>query len=252
MIPTAIIGYGLAARVFHAPVIRAVSGLSLTTVVQRRGDPPQGLRLFRSVDEMLQSGDIRLAVVATPNVSHYEIARKCLEAGLHVVVDKPFTTTYAEAVSLIQVAEERSRVLTVHHNRRWDSDFLTIRKLIQSGVLGRIVMVESNYDRFRPALREGAWRERNEPGGGILFDLGSHLVDQALVLFGEPDGITADVRVERDGAVVDDAFDLTFRYPNLRVYLRASMLAATPRARFRIHGTHSTFESSGWIHRRSG
>jgi scyllo-inositol 2-dehydrogenase (NADP+) len=248
-IPVGLIGFGVAGRTFHAPVIRAVPGLELTAIVQRTGDSAQqtypDVRLFRTVDELLGDKSVRLVVIATPNESHYQLARKCLLAGRDVVVDKPFTIMSHEAHQLDELARSEGRVLTVHQNRRWDGDFLTVRKLIASGVLGRLVSFESHYDRYRPALRPGAWREAPRPGSGILYDLGSHLVDQALVLFGQPEAIGADVRLERDHAKVDDAFDIVLRYPKLTVLLRASMLACAPGPRFVLNGTLGTYTKYG-------
>jgi predicted dehydrogenase len=162
-----------------------------------------------------------------------------------VVVDKPFTTTSAEALQLIELAAARQLVLTVFQNRRWDAAFQTVRQVISSGELGQIVSFESHYDRFRPLVRAEAWRELNQPGSGVLFDLGSHLLDQALVLFGAPQWILADVRKERDGAAVDDAFDVCLGYPKLRAWLRASMLAADSAFRFVVRGTRGTYTKYG-------
>ncbi len=242
-------GFGVAGRVFHAPVIRAVPGLHLTAIVQRTGDSAQqaypDVRVVRNLEELLADKSIRLVVIATPNESHYTLARQCLLAGRDVVVDKPFTTTSREAQDLDQLAHSEGRVLSVHQNRRWDGDFLTVRKLLDSAMIGRLILFESHYDRYRLALRPGAWRERAGPGSGVLFDIGSHLVDQALVLFGMPEAITADVRIERDEAVVDDAFDLMFHYPKLRVLLRATMLACTPGPRFVLNGTLGSYIKYG-------
>jgi predicted dehydrogenase len=248
-IPVGLIGFGIAGRIFHAPVIRAVPGLRLAAIVQRTGDSAQqaypDVRVVRSVDEMLADRSIRLVVIATSNDSHCPLARQCLLAGRDVVVDKPFTNTSREAEELDQLARAEGRVLSVFQNRRWDGDFLTVRKLLDSGALGRLVLVESHYDRYRLARRMGAWRENPGPGSGVLFDIGPHLVDQALLLFGEPESMTADVRIEREDAVVDDAFDIVLRYPNLRVLLRATMLACAPGPRFVLNGTLGTFVKYG-------
>jgi scyllo-inositol 2-dehydrogenase (NADP+) len=244
-----LVGFGFAGRAFHAPVISSVPGLKLTSILQRTGSDAleryPHARLVRSLPELLADQQMRLVVIATPNNSHFDLARDCLLAGRHVVIDKPFTTTAAEALKLIDLAKSRDCILTVYHNRRWDGDFLTVRKLLAAGALGRLVDFRSSFDRFRPRLKPGAWRERAEPGAGLLFDLGPHLIDQALVLFGLPRRIHADVRIERDGAVVDDAFDLDMYYPDLRVRLSATMLAAAPSARFTLHGTSGSFIKFG-------
>jgi predicted dehydrogenase len=242
-----LVGFGFAGKVFHAPVIRAVEGLRLTTIVQRRGAPDPryaDVEFVGSVDELLTRA-IDLVVIATPNTSHHPIGRQCLLAGRHLIVDKPFTTTVAEAQDLIQLGAEQRRVLSVYQNRRYVGDFVTLQKLLSDGALGRVTMFESHFDRFRPDLKPGAWRERPQPGSGLWLDLGPHLLDQALVLFGIPQAISADIRVEREGATVDDAFDVTLHYPRMRALLRASMLATSPGPTFVVHGTNGSFIKSG-------
>ena len=246
MIEVGVIGFGLAGRAFHAPVIRAVPGLHLAAIVQRNGteaaEKYPDVRIVRSLEELLSMAEIRLVVIATPNETHYPFARQCLAAGRDVVVDKPFTATLEEAVSLVQFAKDANRLLTVYQNRRYDGDFQAIRKLVADGTLGRIVRLETSYDRFRPQLKPGAWRETRRPGSGILFDIAPHLIDHALVLFGLPEAVTADVRIERENAAADDAFDITLHYSNgVRAVLRSSILAAAPRPRFVLFGTQGSF-----------
>jgi scyllo-inositol 2-dehydrogenase (NADP+) len=246
VIDVGLIGYGLAGRSFHAPVIRAVPELRLAAILQRSGhgaaEKYPDVRSVRTLDELLAIKEIRLVVIATPNDSHFPLAQQCLAAGRDVLVDKPFTTTLAEAIELVEFAKQQGRLLTVYQNRRYDGDFQAIMQLVASGALGRIVQFESNYDRFRPQLRPGAWRERSGPGTGIFFDIAPHLIDHALLLFGMPEALTADIRIEREGAVADDAFDLAFHYPHgLRADLRSSILAAATRARFILHGTQGAF-----------
>jgi len=240
MLNVGLVGFGFAGKVFHAPVIRAVEGLSLAAIVQRSG----GSDVLHSVDELLARA-IDLVVIATPNTSHYAIAKQCLLAGRHVVIDKPFAPTLREAQDLAELAKQQRRVLSVYHNRRYVGDFVTLQRLVSGGTLGRIVAYESHFDRFRPELKPGAWRERAEPGAGVWFDIGPHLLDQAFVLFGTPRAVAADIRIERDGAAVDDAFDVTLHYPNLRAVLRASMLAAAPGPSFAVHGTGGSFIKYG-------
>jgi scyllo-inositol 2-dehydrogenase (NADP+) len=246
MIDVGLVGFGLAGRSFHAPVIRTVPGLRLAAILQRSGNEAAerypDVRIVRTLDELLAMKEIRLVVIATPNDSHFPLAKQCLAAGRNVLVDKPFTTTLDEAIALVQFATQRNRLLTVYQNRRYDGDFQAILQLVASGALGRIVRFESNYDRFRPELRPGAWRERSGPGTGIFFDLAPHLIDHALMLFGLPLALTADIRREREGVVADDAFDLAFHYPSgLRADLRSSILAAVTRPRFLLHGTQGAF-----------
>ena len=244
MIRVGLVGYGLAGQAFHAPMICAVPGLELACILERHGDLAQrkypGVRVVRTLDDLLADPEIRLCVVATPTPTHFELAERCLLADRDVVVDKPFTTTSVKALQLVELAEARGRLLTVYQNRRLDGDFLTVQKLLSSGVLGRLVSYESHYDRYRPEQKPGTWREVAEPGSGTLYDLGSHLIDQAMVLFGIPRAIAAQVFTQRDGAVADDAFDVRFEYPGLVALMRSSMLACKPGPRYLLHGTKGT------------
>lgn len=249
MIDIALVGFGFAGRVFHAPIISAVPGLRLRAILQRSADDAATLypkaQLVKSMDELLRIDEIRLVVIATPNTSHYTLAKQCLLAGRDVVVDKPFTTTYAEAADLVHLAKQRGRLLTVYQNLRFNGDFRTIRQLVESGRLGRIALYEAHFDRYRLQIRSGAWRERTEPGSGVFFDLGVHLIDQAMVLFGLPRAITADIRIERNGAVADDAFDVVLHYPKTRAVLRVSMIALAPDLRYILRGEQGAFVKYG-------
>jgi len=250
MIDVGVVGFGLAGRAFHAPIIHAVPGLRLGAVVQRSGDSAQaiypGVRIVRDLEELLAIESIRLVVIATPNATHFPFAKRCLEAGRHVVVDKPFTNTLAEARELVRLARGSHSVLTVYQDRRFDGDFRTVQELLGKGALGRIVRFESAFDRLRPQIRENSWKEKPVPGGGVFFDLAPHLVDQALQLFGPPEHVLADIRIEREGSLVEDAFDLTFYYPSgLRAILAATMLAPDPRPHYRIQGTHGVYRKQG-------
>jgi len=250
MLKVGLVGFGFAGKTFHAPVIRVVQGLRLTTIVQRHGGGAPDERyadvaFVRSVDELL-ARPVDLVVIATPNTSHHPIAQQCLRAGRHVVIDKPFTTTVAEAEDLLQLAAAQRRVLSAYQNRRYVGDFVTLRQVLSEGVLGRVTTFESHFDRFRPELRPGAWREQRLPGSGLWFDLGPHLLDQALVLFGNPDAIAADIRIERADAAADDAFDVTLHYPHMRALLRASVLTASPGPSFAVHGTKGSFIKYGF------
>lgn len=244
-----VIGFGLAGRIFHAAVISAIPGMELAGIVQRTGDDAAkaypNVKIFRSIKELLADASIRLVVVGTPSFSHVEVAEECLRADRDVVIDKPFALTSDEAGRLIRLARERKRLLTAYQNRRWDGDFKTIEKILVSGMLGRLVTFESHFDRFRPQPRLRGWREDGGPGGGTLFDLGPHLIDQALTLFGKPEKIHASVRADRENGAVDDAFDLTLFYPKLTAYLRASTLAKAAGPRFSLHGTQGSFVKFG-------
>jgi len=236
VIRVGLIGYGLAGSVFHEPLIRACEGLELRAVLTSREHP---LRVG-SVDELFERCD--LVVVASPNDSHFPLARQALEHGKHVVVDKPFTVTVEEADALIALERESDRMLTVFHNRRWAADFLTLRGVLPR--LGELFLVEANWDRFRPEVRQ-RWREQPGPGAGLLADLGPHMVDEMLQLFGMPDAISADIFAQRPGAKVDDYFDLKLNYGKRRVCLRASSLVSAPRPRFAAHGSGGSFVKHG-------
>jgi scyllo-inositol 2-dehydrogenase (NADP+) len=248
-IAVGLIGYGMAGRVFHAPVITSVEGLRLTKVVERRAAESRArypwVEVVREADELLGDEAIELVVVATPNETHFELARRALLAGKHVVVEKPFAVTSEEAGRLIELARERGRLLTAYHNRRRDGDFLTVRKILEDGLVGRLFEYESRFDRFRDQPRPGAWRERPGPGAGLLYDLGPHLIDQALVLFGRPRAVEADVRTQRDFASTDDFFELVLHYDGARVTLGAGMLAREPTPRFVLRGDAGSFVKYG-------
>ncbi len=246
MIDVGLIGFGLGGRCFHAPVIRAVGGLRLAAILERTGDTAAqlypGVRIVRNLDELLAIDSIQLIAISTPNQTHYPLAKLCLEAGRHVVVDKPFTTTVAEAIEVLLLAKRQNRVLSVYHNRRFDGDFQALRQTIAAGTLGRTIRFESTYDRFRPTPKPGAWREKPGPGSGILFDLAPHLLDQAMTLLGTPEAVTADVRTERNRLCTDDAFDIFLHYrQGARALLRATMMSAVPRPRLVVLGEKGSY-----------
>jgi scyllo-inositol 2-dehydrogenase (NADP+) len=236
VIRVGLVGYGLAGAVFHAPLIEADERLELTAVLTSRPHPRQ----VEQLDDLLARSD--LVVIASPNESHFPLAMAALESGKHVVVDKPFTVTVAQADALIALARQQQRLLTVFHNRRWDADFLTVQKVLPR--IGELLLFEANWDRFRPAIKAG-WREAPMPGSGVLNDLGPHLVDQAIRLFGLPGAISADILTQRSAALVDDYFDLTLDYGLLRVCLRCSSLVSAPRPRFGMHGRAGSYVKYG-------
>ena len=242
MIRVGLVGFGMAGRVFHAPLLSSVEGLELAAVVERTGNRAAerypGITVHRSLEAMLADASLQLLVVATPNGTHYAVAKEILNAGKHVVVDKPMTVTPDEAAELIALARKQNVLLIPFHNRRWDGDFLTIQHLLQKGVLGRLVSFESRFDRWRPApLTERLWKESADAGGGTLLDLGPHLVDQAFVLFGKPEAVDADLLREKDSPGVNDAITIRLRYPGLMVTLGANSLSLPAGPRFHLRGT---------------
>ena len=197
MLRAGLVGFGMAGRVFHAPLISSVDGLELAAVVERRGDQAAqrypGITTYRSLEELLADPSIDLVVVATPSGTHFEVARQALEAGRNVVVDKPVSVTSQEIRQLMELVKARDRALIPFHNRRWDGDFLTIQRLFQEHQLGRVVHIESRFDRWHPGATRRPWKDDAGQGGGVLLDLGTHLVDQALVLCGKPLAVGAEV-----------------------------------------------------------
>lgn len=248
MLKVGLIGFGLAGQAFHAPIIQGTEGLELACVLERSTSLAKekypGVRIARTLDEMLADEEIRLCVVATPNTTHFPLTRDCLLAGRDVLVDKPFTPTLKEAEELVHLAQQQKRVLTVYHSRRWDGDFQTVKKIVEAGTLGEIGEYESRFDRFRPKGQPDRWRERPGPGAGVLFDLGPHLIDQAMILFGTPQAITTRLLYQRGGEV-DDAFDVCLEYARFRATLRARVIAYAPGPRFIVHGTKGSFLKSG-------
>ncbi len=236
----AILGNGYATRTFHAPLVECTEGLSLEAISTRDAaklaKERRAVRAVASPEAIFADPTIDLVIVPTPNDTHFPLARAALQAGKHVVVDKPFTLTVAEAETLAELATSQGRLLSVFHNRRWDSDFLALREVLDAGVLGRVTHFESHFDRYRPDVR-GRWREGPGPGSGLWYDLGPHLLDQALLLFGQPERITVDLARQRSGAASDDWFHAVLRYGECRVILHGSALVAGLGPRFAVHGT---------------
>lgn len=248
-----LVGYGFSGQTFHAPVLSAAAGMELAAVVSSQADKVAaewpGMAVIADMAALIGLPEIDLVVVATPNALHYPIAKAALKAGKHVVVDKPFTLDASEARELAALAQQNGLLLSVYQNRRFDADFLTLRDLLDAGALGRPVYFESHFDRFRPAVRD-RWRERDVPGAGLWVDLGAHLLDQAVQLFGKPDTLQLDAAVLRDGAVVDDYFHAVLRYEKgphapLRIVLHATTLAAHAAPRYLVHGTRGSYVKYG-------
>ena len=235
-----LIGYGYAGRVFHAPLIAATEGIELVAVASSRAEAVRealgDVAVAPTPEALIARDDVELVVVATPNDTHAPLALAALAGGKHVVVDKPFALSLDEAAPVVAAAQRAGRVLAVFHNRRFDSDFLSVQAAIARGDLGEVGHFESHFDRFRPQVRD-RWRERAGGGGGIWYDLGPHLIDQALQLFGVPEAVEASLATLRPGAVADDWAHAILHYPGKRVILHTSMLVAGGSARFTVHGT---------------
>lgn len=243
----AIIGYGLSGRIFHASIIKSMKEFKIKKIVTKNSDKIKQAKtdlndvvICSSIDEVLEDKEIDLVVISTPNTSHFQLADKALKAGKHVVVEKPFTISTHDALMLLDTQKETGKILSVYHNRRFDGDFMTLKKLILNDSLGRLVEYESHFDRFRNTLKENAWREKDLPGSGMLYDLGSHLIDQALDLFGLPQEVYADLSKQRRGPV-DDSFEIIMYYSELKVTLKSSIHVKEPIPRFILHGTKGSF-----------
>jgi predicted dehydrogenase len=251
-IRVAVIGYGLAGRVFHAPLVAGVPGLELACICSSKPEAVQKdwpqVRVVPTPEAAFSDPAIDLIIIATSNASHHALARAALLAGKHVVVDKPCTVTLAETEDLLAVAAQQNRVLTVYQNRRFDGDFMLLQQVLASGQLGRITHFESHFDRFRHVV-PGKWREQDIPGSDLWLDLGAHLVDQALQLFGVPDDLSLDVARQRENTQTNDYFHAQLRYgsthPGLRVVLHASSCVTTSGPRFAVHGTGGSFTKFG-------
>ena len=245
MIRVGLVGFGMAGRVFHAPLISSVEGLELAAVVERKSDHAAerypGIATYRSVDDLVADTSIKLVVVATPNASHFSIAMQALEAAKNVVVDKPLALSSDEIRQLAELAGGIGLQLFPFHNRRFDNDFQTLRKVMDDHLLGRLVHCQSNFDRWRPGLSTRAWKEESDQGG-LLFDIGTHLVDQTLVLFGLPAAVSAEVRRERDGEGSSDSFTIRLMYmTGFSATLGSNLLSSLAGPRFHLRGTRGNF-----------
>jgi len=243
-----LVGYGFASKTFHAPLIAGTSEMALSAISSSdagkvHADWPS-VQVVSDPQALFDDPTLQLIVIPTPNDTHFPLARAALMAGKHVVVDKPFTVTLSQARELDALAKAKGLLLSVFHNRRWDSDFLTVKSLLAEGTLGEVRYFESHFDRFRPQVQQ-RWREQQGPGSGIWYDLGPHVIDQALQLFGSPVAINLDTADLRPGAVTTDYFHATLIYPQRRVVLHGSMLVAAESARYQIHGTRGSFVKYG-------
>ena len=248
-ISTALLSYGMSGLVFHGPLLKVHPGFSLSTIVQRKSSIAPALfpkaKIVQQVDEVIQDPSIELVVVNTPNETHYEFSRKALEAGKYIIVEKPFTVTAKEADDLIALAKSKKKVLTVFQSRRWDGDFLTVKKVIEGKLVGKLVEFEAHYDRFRNYIEPNTWKEERASGTGILYNLGSHMLDQILVLFGMPVEVDARVGIQRPGGRVDDFYDIRLQYNDFHAIIKSSYLVREQGPRYILHGTEGSFTKYG-------
>lgn len=249
MIRAALASYGMSGEVFHAPLLAVHPEFQLYKILERNRNKSQekypDVTVVKTYEELLEDDQIDLIVVNTPNPYHYDMAEKALNAGKHVVMEKPFTNTSEEAKKLIQLAKGKGKILTVFQNRRLDSDFLTVQKVIDSKLLGYMVEYEAHYDRYRNFIQQNTWKEESGPGSGILFNLGSHMIDQALTLFGLPTSLTAKLAVQREGGKADDSYHLILSYDGFQVVLKSSYLVRDEGPRYKVLGNLGTFTKYG-------
>ncbi len=243
-----IVGFGFSSTTFHIPLLQTIEEYDIRAVLSSKEEVVKetlpNANVVSTIDELVKRADVDLVVITSPNTTHFPYVKEAILKGKHVVVEKPFVVSIEEGEELISLAEQYNVMLSVYHNRRFDNDFLTIKKLLGENRVGNVYAYESNFDRFRPHVRD-RWREKNIPGSGILYDLGSHLIDQALSIFGKPDAISADVIKQRPGAEVDDYFHIVLHYGVKRVILRSSSYVKKAGPHFIVHGEKGSIVKYG-------
>lgn len=246
---TGLASYGMSGSVFHAPFLDVHPGFELHTIVERSKDLARTryphVKIVRSFEALLAIPEIQLVVVNTPDTTHYDYVKQALLAGKHVVVEKPFVFDVNQGEELVKLARERGLLLAVYQNRRWDGDFLTVKQILESGVLGRVVEFQSAFQRYRNFIQTGTWKEKANQQVGITYNLGSHMIDQAVQLFGMPQAVYADIDRLRDGSEVDDYYFIKLIYPQLKVLLRAGYLMREETPRYYLHGTEGSYVKHG-------
>lgn len=248
-IKTAITSFGMSGLVFHGPFLKTNPGFEVVSILERSKNISRamfpGAKIVRTYEEILNDQDVELVVVNTPDEFHYEMAAAALNAGKHIIVEKPVTLRSVDAIELLRLSKEKQKVFTVFQNRRWDNDFLTVKNILAGGKLGRLVEFESHYDRYRTAITQNTWKEEAGEFTGVLYNLGSHMVDQAFVLFGKPQAVTAHLKTVRKGGAVRDYYDIRLEYEGFSAILKCSYLVHTPGPRYIIHGEKGSFFKSG-------
>lgn len=248
MLNVALVGFGLSGRYLQAPFFIANPNFNLKTVVTVSQNPQlvyPSVQAAKSLDEVLSDTEIDLVSICTPSHTHFDYAKQCLLAGKHVLVEKPFTATAAEAEELISLAKKQGKVLSIFQNRRFDSDFMTVKKIVENQLLGDLVAFEIHFDRHKPILNPKRWKEAVTPANGILYDLGAHIIDQSIVLFGKPNSVVGDTFIQREGSEIDDAFHIRLDYGKLKVILKSSLLVREEGPRYILHGTKGSFIKYG-------
>jgi len=248
-INAALTSFGMSGEYFHAPFLHVNPNFNLVKVMERHLEKSKQLypyvKVVRDFKNILNDDKIDLVVINTPNFLHFEMAKNALLAGKHVIIEKPFTRTVKEAEELIELAAKQKRVLSVYQNRRWDGDFLTVKKIIQNKLLGDLVEFRSHFDRYRNFIKPNTWKEEDYPDSGLLYDIGPHLIDQAARLFGKPNAVYADLRMQRSGSKIIDNFEIVLSYPNLKVILNSGFLYKKQMVRFALFGTNGSFIKNG-------
>lgn len=247
-IKTAIASFGMSGQVFHGPSLKVNSNFKVTAILERSKELSKKLfpdaLIVRSYEDLLKS-DVELIIINTPDILHFEMGRMALEAGKHIVVEKPFTLLKKQALRLIELAKEKERLIMVYQNRRWDGDFLTVQKVMNEAKYGRLIEFESHFDRYRTFIAPNTWKEEGDEYAGVLYNLGSHMVDQVYVLFGMPKAITAHLKIVRDAGVVTDYYDIRLEYEKHSALIKCSYLVKDPGPRYTIHGEYGTFKKWG-------
>ena len=244
-IKTGIASYGMSGLVFHGPLLHVNPGFEVVKIVERsyKGSKEryQDVSIVRSLEELLKDEHIELIIVNTPDATHYEYCKMALEAEKHVVVEKPFTIKFDEAAELVKLSKKNRQLLSVFQNRRWDGDFITVKKVVQEKLLGRLVSFESHFDRYRNFIQANTWKEEPTAGAEILYNLGAHMIDQAYDLFGMPNSISADIGIQRTNGKVDDFYNVVLRYDDIHVSLKSSYMVREEGPRYILHGTEGSF-----------